>query len=111
MGFGRTEKERQLALIANARHEEKLLINDLVMVRTDDIRKYHDPSQSFIYTFNAEGFDFCEVYIRVRFKQSDGNLSLLFERRNIDEYVDGQIVYYKEREQDWEEIRSVREVN
>lgn len=111
MGFGRTEKEKQLALIANARVGEKLRINDLEMVRTLDKAEYHPPSQNFLYTFNTEGFDICEIYIRARFKQNEGNLSLPFERRTIDVYVDGQIVYYKAEEQFGEEIKSVREVN
>ena len=110
MGFGSTEKEKQLALIANAREGERLRINDLEMVRSEYVRKFHDRSQCFIYTFNSEGFDICEVYVRVSFRQNEGNLSLPFKRRTIGEYVDGQIVYYKGREQEWEEINSVREI-
>ncbi|MBI2632111.1 hypothetical protein HYW75_03845 [Candidatus Pacearchaeota archaeon] len=48
MGFGRTERERQLVLIVNARGGEKLIVNDSVMIRTDDIAKFNSPSQSFM---------------------------------------------------------------
>lgn len=111
MGFGRTERESQLALITNARQGEKLRINDSVMIRTLDVGKYHPPSQSFIYTFNAEGFDFCEIYVRVSFKQNESNLSLPFERRAIDKYIDGNVVYHISWEQYGEIIRSVKEIN
>ncbi len=111
MGFGRTEKERELVLIASSRSGERLKINDNFMVRSNDDFEYHDPSKSMIYSFYLEDFDRCEIYIRVEFFDSEGNLSLIPERRTIDRYIDGQVVYYKGREQHGEEIRSVRGIN
>jgi hypothetical protein len=111
MGFGRTDRERQLAMIANSRYGEELLVNENMMVRTDKIPEYHAPSQNMVYFFSLEGFDKCEIYIRVEFLENDGNLSLPFDRRTIERYIDGQIVYYMRREQHGEEVRSVRGIN
>ena len=110
MGLGKTPLERQPALIVNVKAGEKLRINSLFMARNKDKAHYHFPSQSFIYTFNANGFDICEVYVRASFKQTEGNLSLPFERRTIDRYIEGQVVYYKEAGRCGKEIKSVDEL-
>ena len=109
MGFGKTPLERQLALIVYARAGEQLVINDILIRRTEAAVTYHEPSQSFIYNFHTRDDEMCEAYIRVRFVESEGNLSLPHIHRRIKDFIEGQIIFIKEYETEGREIFSVKE--